>query len=136
VKVGVTGTQKGWTERQRAGFTLLIAELEIDEFHHGDCVGVDEQAAKVVGDRIGYDKIHSHPPKMSKKRAYAMSGTVYEPKDYMLRNDDIVAASDFLIVVPLTEEHQLRSGTWATFRRACKAKKRTRIIFPNGSYTE
>jgi len=48
VKVGVTGTQKGWTESQRAGFTLLIAELEIDEFHHGDCVGARDN--KLVED--------------------------------------------------------------------------------------
>lgn len=40
---------------------------------------------------------------------------------YMKRNDAIVEHSDVLVAFPKTDEEELRSGTWATIRRARKA---------------
>lgn len=37
---------------------------------------------------------------------------------YMKRNDALVKAADILVAFPETSTEQLRSGTWATIRRA------------------
>lgn len=47
---------------------------------------------------------------------------------YMKRNDALVAACDLLIAFPRTGKSKLRSGTWATVRRADKAGKQLMII--------
>lgn len=49
-------------------------------------------------------------------------------ESYMLRNDLLVNRCDELIAFPLTEEEIMRSGTWATIRRARKADKPVRIF--------
>jgi len=48
------------------------------------------------------------------------------------RNSDIVADSDLLLATPRFYEEELRSGTWATVRRARKANKPLIIVWPNG----
>lgn len=50
---------------------------------------------------------------------------------YMLRNDELVAQADLLLAFPETQVEQLRSGTWATIRRARKAGVPVQI-FPLG----
>ena len=133
MKIGVTGTQEGWTERQRTVFTLATAELDVTEFHHGDCIGVDDQAADVIRKRFGVDVVHSHPPHQDVKRAFSKSATVYKTKHYLARNQDIAEAVELLYVIPNTYKERRRSGTWATYRRACKVGTRMVIIFPDGS---
>ena len=44
MKIGFTGTQKGMTTAQAYSFIELISGMEIDEFHHGDCIGADYNA--------------------------------------------------------------------------------------------
>lgn len=134
MKAGVTGTQLGWTEAQRVQFTLMVSEMDITEWHHGDCKGVDDQASLVVRRRFGQDVIHSHPPDNEKKRAYVPSGPVYPMKPYLRRNDDIVDAVETLFVIPrtYTAKEAPRSGTWYTYRRAIKAGKRVILILPSG----
>lgn len=46
---------------------------------------------------------------------------------YMKRNDRLVAEADILVAFPETPRERLRSGTWATVRRARKAGKEVRI---------
>jgi len=132
VKAGVTGTQHGWTEAQRIQFTLMVSEMDITEGHHGDCEGVDEQASLVVRRRFSADIIHSHPPDNPKKRAYVPSGTIYEEKPYLVRNDDIADAVETLFVIPREYKQIIRSGTWYTYRQAIKACKRVILITPSG----
>jgi len=134
MKAGITGTQHGWTEAQRIQFTLMVSEMEITEWHHGDCEGVDEQASLVVRRRFGADCIHSHPPEDPKKRAYVPSGTIYEEKPYKVRNVDIATAVETLFVIPrtYTEREAPRSGTWHTYRQGMKLKRRVILILPSG----
>lgn len=40
---------------------------------------------------------------------------------YMRRNDLLVALADIVVAFPKTETEEIRSGTWATIRRARKA---------------
>ena len=137
MKVGVTGSQKGWTPAQKVQFQDLIDELRVEEFHHGDCIGVDEQAVAEVRREHG-EVIHTHPPINSTKRAMC-GGHLYAPKEYLDRNHDIVDSVDILIVVPATDEEIIRSGTWATYRYAMKGLQngdvpvsKVVVIFPDG----
>jgi len=54
------------------------------------------------------------------------------PQDYLVRNQDIVNECDVLVATPKENNEVLRSGTWATIRRATKAKKPVLIVNPDG----
>jgi len=136
MKVGVTGTRVGMTPAQRTAFELIIADLDITEFHHGDAVGVDEQAARAVKKRFSLQILHCHPPKDPKARAYVSGGTIYPEKPYLERNDDIAYGSELLIVMPRTNEKRIRSGTWHTYRCGLKYKRKIIVIGPLGERLE
>jgi predicted Rossmann fold nucleotide-binding protein DprA/Smf involved in DNA uptake len=53
---------------------------------------------------------------------------IYVPGGYMKRNDELVAQCDVLLAFPRSAEEELRSGTWATIRRARKAGKEVRLF--------
>lgn len=89
------------------------------EFHHGDCVGGDEEAHEIAL-ALGF-RIVVHPPLNRSKRAFCTGAfQVLKPKSYITRNHDIVDVCRLLIAAPKTEEEELRSGTWATVRYARK----------------
>lgn len=48
-------------------------------------------------------------------------------ESYMRRNEQLVAGADVLLAFPLTPIERLRSGTWATIRRAHKAGVQVRL---------
>ena len=138
MKAGVTGTQNGWTKAQRMMFTLIIAELDITEWHHGDCIGVDAQATMVVRQRFGMDIVHCHPPEDPKKRAYVSGHVIYSTKPYKERNVDIATAVEILFVIPRTHtaKEAPRSGTWYTYRQAKALERRIIGIGPRGERFE
>ncbi|MBA7517324.1 hypothetical protein ES705_09377 [subsurface metagenome] len=129
MKVGFTGTQSGMTEQQKTELTRSILLLCPSEFHHGDCIGADEEAHEIAN-RLSLP-IYIHPPKISTKRAFTNGYISYPPKPYLKRNHDIVDSVYILIACPKGKE-VLRSGTWATIRYAILRKIRTIIIYPNG----
>ena len=133
MKVGFTGTQSGMNGRQALKLVRFLKALSapspIDEFHHGDCIGADEQFHRTVCD---YERTYIHPPEDSKKRAWCSSSHVFKPKPYLERNHDIVDATDVLIATPRTNHEELRSGTWATIRYAIKKEKKVIVIYPQG----
>lgn len=141
MKIGFTGTQIGMTDAQKESFLKLITELKITEFHHGDCVGADEDAHNIVvqyfinlfvNEKIK-GKIVIHPPKNSSKRAFCKAIEIREPKEYLKRNHDIVDETQALIGTPKEPTEQLRSGTWATIRYGKKLdNKYVYIIYPYG----
>jgi hypothetical protein len=100
------------------------------EFHHGDCVGADEQAAGLARD-MGF-RIIGHPPTESGLRAYFPSDEEREPKPYLERNRDIVAETEMLIAVPKEAVEQPRGGTWSTWRNAKKHGRRFWLLSPDG----
>jgi len=132
MKIGITGTRDGWTAAQEFIFRSLVDGWDIEEFHHGDCVGVDEQACAVIEQLYG-SPIHTHPPKSSNHRAN-VGGRLYAPKEYIERNHNIVDAVDLLVAIPKEANEQRRSGTWATYRYAIKQGKPTILIYPIGTY--
>ena len=128
MKVGVTGTREGATEYQLRELRSLLAELKGTEFHHGDCKGVDEQAAQIAKE-LGY-KIVCHPPKSNDLRAHFPYDEAREPLTYLARDRIIVDETDVLIVVPLHMEWQPKGGTWYTHDYARKQNKPLTIIYP------
>lgn len=135
MKVGITGTREGWTPEQHMAFAEMAAHGCIDEFHHGDCMGVDEQSAKLISKVYGEGFLHCHPPSMDVHRAFVASGTTYPAKPYLVRNTDIVNAVGVLIVIPKDTTPRHRSGTWHTYRKAVNTGTRRCIIWPNGRVT-
>lgn len=135
MKVGVTGTRNGMTPSQVKVFLLLLSELDPAEFHHGDCIGVDETAAGIVHRRCGATIIR-HPPEKTELRAYAPFHEDRAPKNYFARNRDIVNESELLIVVPSHMTWHSSGGTWMTHDYARKRGKLVRIIWPDGSVTD
>lgn len=97
---------------------------------HGDCEGWDA-ICHDVAKGIGY-KIRIFPPVQSKHRALCRGDLMETPQTYSVRNQDIVRASDYIIVGPKNDTEVLRSGTWATYRFARKRKVPHTIIYPNG----
>ena len=135
MKVGFTGTRKGMNSKQILALQEVLEELApednimMDEFHHGDCEGADEQADNIAWQYFNHVVIH--PPIDVKYRAYLGYEPDYtgfykilKPKEYLERNKDIVDAVDVLIFAPETKEEELRSGTWSTVRYARKKGKR------------
>lgn len=91
------------------------------EFHHGDCVGADEQAHQLLKwMRTARDtprvRVILHPPDNPSKRANCRADEVRKALPYLERNKEIVDETQFLIATPKGTEEELRSGTWATMR--------------------
>ncbi len=132
--IGFTGTQDGMTPTQVEILISVLSGLEIEEVHHGDCIGADTEFHNVVVSVCSTAKIIIHPPNNASKRAFN-SGFVLCEKPYLTRNKDIVNAVDMMIAMPKGEE-TVRSGTWSTVRYARKIGKPVVIIYPDGTVRE
>lgn len=139
--IGVTGSRSGMTEYQT---NQLNKELRLDgleKAHHGDCVGVDRQFNDLLENLYDNIFIIVHPPVKVTWRAFCRPrlGEVLKPKEYLLRNDDIVNAVDLLFVIPKDTEILPKgtrgSGTWYTYHYAQNQGVKTLIIWPDGSVT-
>jgi hypothetical protein len=120
--VGVTGTERGWTDAQELtfayGLNCLLAQ-EPTDFIHGGCVGVDAQAHKVVRANFPECRIHvlwGHIPEMRARIAPDPFTVFYEPRECSHRNARIAARVVALFSIPKEMQEILRSGTWQTTR--------------------
>lgn len=130
MKIGVTGTRHGMNDFQTKSVTTFLTEKFSDgaEFHHGDCVGVDAEAA-LIAKEIGY-VIVCHPPTKNTLRAYIDADIMNNEYSYLKRNRHIVDSTEFLMVVPFENEHQTKGGTWYTHDYASKKNYPLQIFFP------
>lgn len=128
MRVGFTGTRKGMTDYQKRILRERLKVLQPTEFHHGDCIGADEEAVKIARELDIF--IIGHPPIDKSHRAYAGSDIVEDPKQYLARNRDIVDQTDLLFVAPKTKDEELRSGTWATWRYAHSRNGLIEVLWP------
>ena len=124
-KIGFTGTQRGMSPNQRHELLLLLSN-EKCEFHHGDCIGADEEA-HLIATNCGCT-IYVHPPENSSKRAFCKAQHIRELKPYLKRNQDIIDETDFIIAAPKSEKYERRSGTWWTIKHANKIGKKVIIL--------
>lgn len=130
MNVGFTGTQRGMNEAQWRTFWSLLVDRAPGDFHEGDCIGADAQAAH--GARLAHFRIVSHPPTNSGKRAFFAADVEWPAAPYLDRNKQIVSASEEMIATPGEFEEQLRSGTWSTVRYARRVGKPVHVILPDG----
>lgn len=137
MKIGFTGTQHGMTAYQKDKLRSLLIELlmtpgSIEEGHHGDCIGGDEEFHQICLDlKI---PVVLHPPIDEYKRAFC-KGALRElpPYPYLVRNSHIIVDTEAMIGAPRSriEPSNLRGqGTWSTILRARKAGKLHRILYP------
>lgn len=136
MKIGITGTREGANESQLAEVRKVLEGLKATaqedrvkiEFHHGDCLGVDEQMA-LIASELGYHVV-CHPPKSDHLRAFHSSNEFKQPLGYMQRDRNIVDACDILFVVPLQNKWQNQGGTWYTHDYAKRTKKPLHVFWP------
>ena len=134
MKLGFTGTRVGMSSAQLHTFhsKLLWYGAELEEFHHGCCVGADTQANYEIS-ALRIPTVF-HPPtntdKMSDLRDFP--GTWRKPAPYLVRNRAIVDETDVLIATPKGMREERRSGTWATVRYARSQGKTVWVIWRNG----
>lgn len=133
VHIGFTGTRKGLTLPQRKALKTTMSSIAGGYFHHGDCVGADEQACEVARE-IGWSLI-CHPPFEDALRAHVPSAVVHLPLPYLTRNRMIVDVSSRLIVCPAGTLEERRSGTWSTARYGRRQNKPIIIVWPTGRVT-
>ena len=135
MKIGFTGSQNGCTDVQLESLIEIIEGLtEMNSASHGDCIGADEEFHNVCRSVPRHIKIIGHPPTNSSKRAFCKFDFVFEEKDYITRNHDIVNSVDILLACPKETKEIIRSGTWATIRYARKVGIPVLIIYPDGKY--
>jgi hypothetical protein len=146
MKIGFTGTRNGMNDIQRYNFNKLIVKLTsenlITAFHHGDCVGSDDDAHGLIEsfndaltDKADFITLCIHPPLDDSLQAKNEGpGTIMycEPKTYLARNRDIVNVSDIMIACPPTNTEMKRGGTWYTINYAKKQGKSLYILYPDG----
>ena len=134
-RVGVTGTKFGAKLSQLRLFRTFTGDWpEGTIVHHGDCVGFDDQAHTIVMEEGFNTEIH--PPDNPKNRAFCKGAIkVHDPLPYLVRDDFIVEAAMKLYAAPSGLKERLRSGTWATIRRARKKGIPIVIMWYNGDVT-
>lgn len=128
MKLGFTGTRKGMTDWQKRRFRAFLRHFRPEVFYHGDCVGADAQAHKLVRETLPDCRIVVCPGDIPKLRANCKGDFNDAPAPCLVRNTQIVAHTDELIAAPETDEEQVRSGTWATVRTARKLGKRVELL--------
>lgn len=133
--IGFTGTRKAPTMTQRLRLVELFATLDegpgVRTLHHGDCVGADATAVASAGQFMILTCCH--PPTNPLMRAWTDNTWTETPRDYLVRNADIVRVADLVIAMPDGPE-RLRSGTWWTVRAAIAALTPVIIITPDGRF--
>lgn len=146
LRLGFTGTHHGMDDFQKESvallFTQLLREYDEIELHHGDCIGADAQAATILNDlrhsqtrcRV---RIIAHPgfppnhPKETKFRAFTdFNDEVRELKPFIGRDHDIVDETEEMVATPVTEDEEVRSGTWTSVRYARKQDRKVTVLNP------
>ena len=90
LKIGFTGTRHGMTKNQEKELEKLVKAKEIQEFHHGMCIGSDEQAHFIVSSHKPKIKIVGHPPQAISTKAQLCCHKELPPDSWSRRNKDIV----------------------------------------------
>lgn len=126
---GFTGTRRGMTGDQAATVAGLLVNAVV--LHHGCCIGADEQAHHLA-EQHGVWTV-GHPPVDPTFQAVLFCDEMREPTSYLERDANIVAEVGILVAAPGEFTEQIRSGTWATIRRARHLAVRRFIILPDGT---
>lgn len=143
--IGFTGTRRGLTPAQLDTFHQLVGEIQPREFHHGSCLGADEDAALSVSFRSDIrTDIMAWPGKPASgganeflsQRAIEASNYVMREMTHFARNREIVKAATHVIGCPWQASRPPKGtggGTWYTLEQGEKAGKVVIVIWPDGT---
>lgn len=130
----MTGTQRGITFAQHQAVRRFLARYQrIEEFHSGACIGADYAVNNIVARRVPGVELHLWPCTIRSKQAIGPCHVRHAEREPMDRNQEMVNRCQILLAFPGEREEVLRSGTWATIRRARKAFKTIVYFFPDGT---
>lgn len=113
--LGMTGNRLGFQSKfQQRGAWSLFKFFEPKEFHHGGCIGCDDQCHSIA--LTLNIPIIVHRPINESEMASCTGGEDRLAKTYLARNRDIVAESDVMLSFPRAEWNPNdRGGTvWTT----------------------
>lgn len=143
IQIGFTGTQKGMSKPQYQLVDSLlndtINEYGVEKVHHGMCIGADLEFHNLCRSKGLYIIGHPGVTGFGKRwnRADCDVDEIEPEMEFLHRNQKIVDACHLLLATPKSEYEELRSGTWATIRRARKAETIGLIVIdPNGIIIE
>ncbi len=139
--LGFTGTQDGMTIEQVASIIELFENGDlaaVETVHHGDCIGSDADMDWLCP-KLDIQVV-LHPGCNARgfpaKRANCLGKHIiktYPQRKYLDRDQDIVDETEGLLATPKEYTEVLRSGTWATVRRARKKGVPVWIVYPDGA---
>lgn len=137
MNIGFTGTRKGMTYAQYKTLKQLLSERLDVRFEeravHGDCIGADAEFHVLIQKYYPHVKIIIYPSNIKSTRAHCIGAEiVFEERDPLKRNHDIVDNCDILFATPHEAREILRSGTWAAIRYCRKIHHSIYVIWPNG----
>ncbi len=135
--LGFTGTRRGMTPAQRAALADCVSALPARAVH-GGAVGADEEFdAFLVRIGMAPQNIDVYPASAGRWIKWVDAGrTTYAVAEPLVRNRTIALGCDYLVAAPATAHEVLRSGTWATVRRARRAGRSIVILLPGGGVRE
>lgn len=155
LKVGFSGTQQGMTPNQKTQFLVLMSKIRNTdndvEFHHGCCIGSDEDAVMLLRNHyFEWPEIVCHPagfaikaselglvipPTKFSSIAYSNSNRTLDgfTDDFLTRNRKLAKQCDFCITTPAQPNEVIRSGTWTTKRYFVNLNKVIVVIYPDGT---
>lgn len=126
INVGISGTRYGASPKQLNKIVELLMDFRksgAKNFRHGDCIGVDIEAANIAR-KLGY-YIIKHPGPIGMKTE---ADETMVPLPFLDRNKVIVRMSGIMLIVPYSNKEIMRSGTWATYRYAKKINVPIRMV--------
>lgn len=133
--VGFSGTQTGMSQEQIwAVSEFLDDNLHFSVVHHGLCIGADHDFHRLA--RLSGLRVVGHPPINTRKMVALDCDEMREPKEYLVRNKDIVNESALMLFTPMGFEEELRSGTWSTVRYTREVEVPGVIVWPDGSMSD
>lgn len=126
MRVGFSGTRAGMTSEQYREVRGWVAArlASIVAVHHGCCVGADVDFHNICVDLGLIKLIQLHPSnnrgtnKLLELRQMADVAKIWPEGEPLERDQVIVSCSSVLLITPQSDDEVVRSGTWATKRKA------------------
>lgn len=137
MNLGVSATREGLSREQLRYVREDMQLYDRVTLRQGCCVGGDEQIT-VIAASLGTTDIIGHPPERTdylSKIALDLCTSIRSPKPYLARDNDIIAASDYVIACPSGRTEIMRgSGTWYVIRECERRGVRCYVVYPDGGF--
>lgn len=128
MKYSVTGNTEIPIDAYKILSHALTEITEVEEFNTGGADGIDTEAAKLAWqlfDRVNvvHRLFYPEGKYWNKETLNYTNVHIPVPGGYLKRDDALAEACDILLAFPRNGFEIMRSGTWATVRRARKANR-------------